>query len=147
MSKDHQPSLYAGAPALRPRGLAPTAMYLYIAAAWNLRWAFNTEQTYASARCVGASARLVSAFALILPAMLLWGLLTRSTCGWSALPAGLDDTAVNLLARRPRACSMRRLSARRSVAESNRHSYLDRGFLRYLQINTIYYFASSPSRS
>jgi len=70
-------------------------------------------------------------FALILPGMLLWGLLTP-------IIMRLGQCATRWIGRHCRCTCWRgghvrarcvAVSARRSVAESNRHSYLDRGFL------------------
>ena len=142
MSKEHQPSLYASAPALAGEPLLRPRTYLYIVAAWTFVALFNTEQTYASLAASGRALAWFQVFKLVLPGMVLWALLTplimrlviRYPLEWKTLPVHLLAAAV--------ACALDASLYHLVdpwVSISGTRTWVA-GFLRYMQINTINYF-------
>jgi two-component system, LytTR family, sensor kinase len=142
MSTDHQPSLYAGGPALAGEPLLRPRTYLYIAAAWTLVALFNTEQTYASFAVSGRALAWFQIFRVIVPGMVLWALLTplimrlviRYPLEWKTLPVHLLAAVI--------ACALDAALYHLVdpwVSISGTRTWLA-GFLRYLQVNTINYF-------
>jgi two-component system LytT family sensor kinase len=142
MSKDHQPSLYAGAPALAGEPLLRPRTYLYIVAAWTFIALFNTEQTYASLSSSGRELAWLQVFKLILPGMILWAFLTplimrlviRYPLDWKTLHIHLAAAAI--------ACALDASLYHLVdpwVSISGTRPWVV-SFIRYMQINTINYF-------